>query len=106
MDGFGARYEELETLGEGAAAVVKKCRNIEEDKVYAVKIMRNRDIEKEMASRAEFELIQSIKPHKHIIKPKEFISTVSNTYTIMECAEGVELQEFWTSNKERFPTSD
>jgi serine/threonine protein kinase len=46
-DAFYNIYEELETIGEGAAAVVKKCRHIEEDKIYAVKVMRNRDVEKE-----------------------------------------------------------
>ena len=67
--------------------------------------MRNRDIEKEMTSRAEFDLIHSIKPHKHIIQSKEFISTVSNTYTVMECAEGTELQAYLKKEQEEpFPS--
>ena len=102
-DAFYGKYEELETLGEGGAAVVKKCRHLEEDKLYAAKIMRNRDIEKEQASRAEFELLDGLEQHKHIIGAKEFISTVSNTYTIMENAEGVELQDYLERQGSEFP---
>lgn len=91
IEAFSRKYEELENIGEGAAAVVKKCRHIEENKIYAAKVMRNRDVEKELASRAEFELLNGIHKHPHIVEAKEFISTVSNTYTIMEYAEGFEL---------------
>ncbi len=47
----------MEQIGEGGAAVVKKCKNKETEKIYACKIMRNYDDEKERTSRAEFELI-------------------------------------------------
>jgi hypothetical protein len=35
----------LSILGEGAHAVVKRCRNLKDDKEYAVKIIRNGDEE-------------------------------------------------------------
>lgn len=37
------------------------------EQVYACKIMRNYDEEKERSSRAEFDLINNIKPHTNII---------------------------------------
>ena len=40
------KYEDLELIGEGAAAVVRKCRYRQEDKLYATKVMWNRDLEK------------------------------------------------------------
>ena len=55
---------------------MKKCRHIEENKIYAVTVMRNRDIEKELTSRAEFELLQGIETHPNIVLAKEFIPTV------------------------------
>lgn len=53
--------------------------------------MRNRDLEKEIASRAEFDLLNSLERHPNIIKAKEFISTEQWTYFVMEHAEGLEL---------------
>jgi serine/threonine protein kinase len=89
----------MEQIGEGGAAVVKKCRNKVTDTIYACKIMRNYDEEKERTSRAEFNLIWQIKPHPNIIIAVEFISTVDRTYNIMECATGIELQEYVITNK-------
>lgn len=53
--------------------------------------MRNYDEEKERSSRAEFDLIIKLEPHKNIIGAIEFISTVDRTYNILECASGIEL---------------
>ena len=66
-DAFHRKYDELEILGEGGAAVVKKCMNKATGKYFACKKMRNYDIEKEMSSKSEFTLIQSLKECKHII---------------------------------------
>lgn len=55
--------------------------------------MRNRDYEKELASRAEFDLLNNLKSHPNIIQAKEFIPTPQWTYCVMEYAEGLELQE-------------
>jgi hypothetical protein len=51
IDEFHRKYDELEILGEGGAAVVKKCMQKESNKLFAVKIMRNYDIEKQMSSK-------------------------------------------------------
>ena len=53
--------------------------------------MANRDLEKEMTSRAEFELVKAIPTHPNIVEAKEFIVTQNWTYFIMEYAEGQEL---------------
>ena len=53
--------------------------------------MRNYDIEKEMSSKSEFDLMKEIKDHPNITKAEEFISTERWTYTIMELAQGLEL---------------
>jgi len=93
-DPFHSKYEEQETLGEGGAAVVKKCRHRDTGKEYAVKMMRNYDAEKEMNSKKEFELVNEFPHHPNIIKMQEFIATENWTYTVMELAEGKELQIF------------
>ncbi len=74
-DEYVRQYEDIETIGEGGAAVVKRSRHKEEDKIYATKVMRKYDLEKEINSRNEFELIKSITDHPDIIKTKEFIAT-------------------------------
>ena len=56
-DPFHRKYIELEQLGEGGAAVVKKCRNKNSSVEYACKIMRNYDSEKELNSKQEFLLM-------------------------------------------------
>ena len=100
-DTFQSKYIELEDLGEGGAAVVRACRNILSGKEYACKVMRKRanDIEKEMACRAEYELMTSIVAHPHIVRPVEYLSSDSWTYTVMELARGHELQEVVTLRK-------
>ena len=50
-DEFHRKYEEMETLGEGGAAVVKKCKNRKSGILFAVKQMRRYDEEKEASSR-------------------------------------------------------
>jgi serine/threonine protein kinase len=83
----------LEVLGEGGAAVVKKCMRRDNNQLFAVKIMRNYDSEKEMASRAEYELLKSIPNHPNIVYAEEFIITERWTYTVMEYASGTELSK-------------
>ena len=61
--------------------------------------MRNYDTEKEMNSRKEFDLVRSIPEHPLIIKMNEFITTENWTYTIMELADGQELQDFVFQNQ-------
>lgn len=73
-----------------------KCENIETKEVVAVKYMRNRDVEKQMESRKEFDLVNEISHHQNIIKMKEFITTESFTHTVMEYAPGEELQKIMT----------
>ncbi len=70
--------------------------------MYATKVMRNRDLEKEIASRAEFDLLNGLEEHPHIIKAKEFISTEQWTYMVMEYADGLELQEYLERDKNSF----
>ena len=53
--------------------------------------MRNYDIEKELYSKKEFDLVHQLEPHPYIIKAKEFIVTENWTYTILELAKGKEL---------------
>lgn len=94
QDQFYEKYEELEELGNGGAAVVKKCQNRLNSKIYACKIMHNRDEEKEKSSRAEFDLIDKLEPHKNIISAIEFISTKTHLYNILEFTTGIEIQNY------------
>jgi len=68
--------------------VVKKIQHRASKIHYACKIMRKYDIEKEMTSRSEFDLVASITPHPSIVKAHEFIVTQRWTYLIMEMFEG------------------
>ncbi len=51
---FLQKYTELEILGEGGSAVVRKCQRKSDEKFYAVKTMRKYDIEKEENSIREY----------------------------------------------------
>lgn len=81
----------MEILGEGASAVVKKCRSLKDQKLYAAKIMRNRDYEKKMTCQKEYELMKSISPHPNVITAKDFIASDHWLYLVQEMAEGCEL---------------
>ena len=93
-DEFNEKYEEIENIGEGGAAVVKKVEHRASKIIYACKVMRKYDVEKEMASKAEFDLMKKITEHPNIVKVHEFIATHSWTHLIMEYFEGQELQDF------------
>jgi serine/threonine protein kinase len=88
---FNQKYEELEHIGEGSSAFVKKCKDKMTGNIYACKTMGNRDIEKEMSCKEEFLLLNKIKPHPNIIQAHEFIVTDSWLYNILEYAPGLEL---------------
>ena len=94
---FESKYTEQEILGEGGAAVVKKCVNKQTGIAFAAKVMRKYDLEKEANSRREFELIKDL-DHPNIIKAIEFIAADSWTYLVMEMAIGKELQKCEISN--------
>lgn len=66
-DEFFEAYEELEKLGEGGASIVHKVRCKKTNKLFAAKMMRRRDEEKEATSRAEFDLMRSLGPHVNIV---------------------------------------
>jgi len=73
--------------------------------MFAAKVMRNYDAEKEMSSKAEYNLMKEIKPHPNITSVEEFIATENWTYTIMELAEGLELQDYIFKNSEKMTIS-
>ena len=83
-DDFHDAYEELEKLGEGGASVVHKVRCKQTNQLFAAKMMRRRDEEKEATSRAEFTLMKSIPPHVNIAKAESFVTSATWTYLVME----------------------
>lgn len=54
---FNQKYDELEFIGEGSSAFVKKCMEKSSGKIFACKVMGNRDLEKEMSCKEEFTLL-------------------------------------------------
>ena len=87
-DEFREAYEELEKLGEGGASIVHKVRCRKTDKLFAAKMMRKRDEEKEATSRAEFTLMKSLEPHLNIAQAEEFVTSATWTYLVMELCQG------------------
>lgn len=70
---------------------MKLCLNKLTKQPYAVKMMAKYDLEKELVSMAEYDLMVNIKPHPNIVTAIEFISTEIWTYLVMELANGSEL---------------
>lgn len=89
---FSDRFEELEVLGEGTVGLVKKCRDTETDKLYAVKMIQTRDEEMVLNMKAEFEHITKLQ-HENVIRVYELIVDNRNgtVHLIMELFEGKEL---------------
>lgn len=93
-DEFFEAYEELEKLGEGGASIVHKVRCKKTNQLFAAKMMRRRDEEKEATSRAEFDLMRSLGPHANIVNAESFVTSATWTYLVMEYCDGQLLQEF------------
>jgi len=81
----------MERIGSGASATVYLCKNKETGVMYACKTMHNRDDDKLISCKAEYDLMVKIKPHTNIIGAIEFISTKVYLYNIIERAPGLEL---------------
>lgn len=59
---FQDKYEEIEQIGEGSSCFVMKCKSKEAPQktcpsLYAVKYIRNRDVEKQMESQKEYDIL-------------------------------------------------
>lgn len=91
-DEFSNKYIELEILGEGGSAVVRRVQRKADNLFFASKSMRKYDNEKEANSRKEYEMMKTM-DHNSIIKVEEFIVTENWTHLIMELAPGKELQK-------------
>jgi serine/threonine protein kinase len=89
---FEQRFTELEQIGEGGSAVVKRCLRKSDNVYLAAKIMRKYDSEKEENSRREFDLLYSLS-HPNIVEAYEFIATDGWTYMITELASGHDLSK-------------
>ena len=94
-DEFTNKYEELEKLGEGGAATVYKIKCRETKKLYAAKVMGNRDADKAQNSREEFNLMKGIPAHPNIVQAVEFLEGPCWTHLVMELAEGQQLQDYF-----------
>lgn len=71
---------------------MKECKNRENGKKYAVKIMRNLDEERVNAARNEFDMLKSLR-QPHIVSVEEFFVTQKSIYMIMELVDGCELMD-------------
>ena len=89
-DDYHSRYvHNIEKLGEGGAASVYKIKQRSDEKLYAAKMMANRDSEKAETSRDEYNLLNSLASHPNIVGVKEFIETECWTYLILEYVPGL-----------------
>ena len=89
---FTDDYELLETLGEGAFGKVGKCRNLQNDQIWAVKMiskgnMSKREL-KELAK--EIDIVKDL-DHPNIMKMYESYEDKNFLYIVTELIEGGEL---------------
>lgn len=87
------RYELLDVLGEGAAAVVCRARQIATDQLVAIKILKSTEEEHRARFLKEIET-HSLLNHKNIVGYIEFIkSSDGRMFLVMERIKGISLLE-------------
>lgn len=92
---IGSIYRLGDELGRGRFSVVQFATHIKEDSTYAVKLVKNEELEDEEnmeALETEIKILRKLH-HPYIVKLKEVVTTEENTYIVMELLEGGELFE-------------
>jgi len=84
------KYDMLELIGRGSAAVVKKAVRKQDGVVVALKIAGSKD--NFSLAEAEFRMLQSIK-HPHVIRALDFFATSVSAIMVLEFFEGGSLEE-------------
>lgn len=82
-----------EELGRGRFSVVKVATHLKEQAKYAVKVVENESLTDEEnleALETEIEILRMLQ-HPHIVNLKEVITTISDTFIVMELLSGGEL---------------
>ena len=92
IERFSDRFEELETLGEGTVGLVKRCRELETGREFAVKLIQTRDDEMVLNMKAEFEHVAKLQ-HENVVRVYELIVDARNgtVHLVMELFQGKEL---------------
>ncbi|CAE7261380.1 fhkD [Symbiodinium natans] len=84
------KYDVLEQIGRGSAAVVKKAVRKQDGLVVALKIAGSKDTF--ALAEGEYRMLQSIK-HPHIIRALDFFTTSVSAIMVLEYFEGGSLEE-------------
>ena len=94
MKDIESKYEFGKMLGKGAFGEVRQCKHKSSGQIFAIKIMRKKDIEKQSIY---VELLQNElqilgeKSHPNIIRIVDLIEDNQNYYVVSELVKGGEL---------------
>ena len=94
-DSTGIVYQKGQLLGKGGFSYCYKCLDLKEQKIYALKELKNEDV-----SRNEIEIHKSLK-HNNIVSYKDSIIDNDTVYIIVEFCENKDLASFFGENKKR-----
>ena len=89
----GKEYSMMEVLGTGSSGVVRRCKRLETNEMFAVKVinLQTLRLQADAANRRdqllrEINLLENLK-HEYIVNMKDTIQTSETLYLIMELVE-------------------
>jgi calcium/calmodulin-dependent protein kinase I len=95
VTGIESIYTLGDELGRGRFSVVQRATHLKEQATYAIKLVKNEELEDDEnmeALETEISILRKMK-HPYIVQLKEVVTTDENTYLVMELLGGGELFE-------------
>lgn len=89
---LGDRYKVYEKAGSGSAGMVHRAIHIESGRQVALKTPRSTELGAADAAKREYDLLQRLDPHPHIIKAFDFHNLKGEAALVLEFFDGLTLQ--------------
>lgn len=84
-------YEEGRELGRGHFARVIECKRKSDGKVFAMKIIKKKEMEKQQKVHEEIKILRTVGTHKYIVSMEDIKEDSKCFYIIMELCQGGDL---------------
>eukprot|EP01117_Protostelium_nocturnum_P011814 TRINITY_DN4308_c0_g1_i1.p1 TRINITY_DN4308_c0_g1~~TRINITY_DN4308_c0_g1_i1.p1 ORF type:complete len:375 (+),score=112.72 TRINITY_DN4308_c0_g1_i1:845-1969(+) len=95
-------FEMGETIGQGSYGTICTCRNVREDKVYAIKFLEIDEEDQDDSLQKEIDILKESRPCPYVVKYYGCFQKESTLMIIMEFCDGGSAQDILKASKQNF----